>query len=393
MTTSLAFRALLLCASLSAWAQWSPQVIEDFTKVSTTYQSLDQAGIATFWGGLRRSLRLNFNDADVELWKTPLFRKGEIEVYLSQKDHPAPLVVFLPGIFGAINEGLTPTMIDHFEKLGAHVLVVPNILSVPYVTADPIYDNGVVAHEAAVMEWALQESLKRLGKKVKGVHVVAESLGSMVGVSWVALHLEKGLPLDSLTFLFPPLDLSSALPNFDGVIRELRPSLGACEKPLLIWKLFTNFILEDVPTSLTQQEKSCFAAEVVVKAFLKSATKAQLAHAQNIKGAPTEEIDSFDKFFRSYRPELWALIEKKDETLGLAYWIKRIRAKSLLPIRVLTSKNDFLNRGLSWGKFLEETKLPNDHVIILNWGGHSGPLGMKEFPVLLEKGLNLNGAK
>lgn len=373
----------LLTLTFSARAQWSASLRDKVLSLNKTYTTLDHTGLATFWGGWKRTFRLNFNDGETISWETPLFRQGQLPLYFSAQTQAAPLVVLMPGIFGTTNAGLTPMLIDRVEKARAHVLVVPNLVSTQYVHAYPLYGGDIVQNEVQVLESALEFALSKLGQRVSSVHVIAESLGTMPASAWAAWDATHRKRIATLTLLYPPLDLSAAMDNFDSVIKDLSPALAQCSQSELLWAMLTEFVVQDVPDAdLSLQLKRCFAARVVVKAFLESAQKSYLAHAVALRDTSAYTVASFRDFFSRYRPELWAMIEKRDERLRLATWIKALRKTSNLPVRILTSRDDFLNLGQSWAAFLNETQVSNDHVLILDWGGHSGPLGADEMDEL-----------
>lgn len=378
----------LLLLTRPGLAQWTNQERQRLDLIEQKYRLIDHTGFATFWGGLKRTVRLSWNDGATAPWQTPLFKHGELPLYFSAQEHAAPLVVILPGIFGNTDKGLTPHTVDRFERMGAHVLVVPNLVSLQYIKAWPIYGSDLVESEARILEAALEEALRRLGSKVNGVHVMAESLGTVVGAAWIAwdtTHLKR---VSSLTLLSPPLDLARAMVNFDEIINEYRTVLGTCSQLKLSWLTLKEVLLSETPGEIALTERRCLAAEVIVSAFLKSAQRSFAAYAEVMKSPSTPEVTSFTDFFRRYRPEMHALIEQRDDRLKLGHWVKRIRQQSALPLRILTSKDDFLNRGLSWAQFLDHTQLSSDHLFTFSWGGHSGILAPKELDEVLAAVIN-----
>jgi len=376
---------LILLLAQSAHAQWSPQHLQALKAMDEKYASINHTGVATFWGGFKRKMRLNFNDGDTLAWETPLFKHGSLPLYYSEREGAAPLVVIMPGIFGTTDKGLTPSTIDRVEAMGAHVIVVPNVVSVQYVHAYPLYGGDIVESEAQVMEAALEFALSKMGKKVTAVHVLAESLGTVVASAWTAWDVTHKKRINSLTLLSPPMDLSAAMRNFDDIINEYRGTSEQCSQFSLYWRLFTDFLISEIPSDFALKEKRCLSGYVVVDAFLKAAQSTYLAHAVAINDSSAYTVKSFEDFFRRYRPELWSLLETKDARLKLAKWVSVIRKHSGMPIRIITSRDDFLNRGLSWNDFLNETGVSNDHLYIFSWGGHSGIIAPPELDVILKE--------
>jgi len=51
----------------------------------------------------------------------------------------------------------------------------------------------------------------------------------------------------------------------------------------------------------------------------------------------------------------------------------------------MTSENDFLNFGEDWSKFKSQFNLSDNELVILKWGGHSGPAAVAGFREHLRK--------
>jgi hypothetical protein len=377
---TLIFALLITCA---ARAQWTPEVRGQLMGLTPRYQALDTPGLATFWGGYRRWKKFSDNRSKPTAWKSGQFHTGELPIYFSPQDKAAPLLVFMPGIFGETSRGLTPPTIEMLEALGMHLLVVPNVISTEYIRARPRYEGDVVAAQVAVMEQLLDQALAKLGARATEVHVLAESLGTAVGSAWGAHDANTRRRIVSLTLLHPPQDLPVAMKNFDIIIEAHRPWLGRCGAPNMFLRLIEGFMLKDVPSNLTVEEKKCFGAEVLVKSFLRSAVLNHAAYVETEKISTKFRPNSFTDLFSHYRPELWQLLEKRDERLTLSHWVKQMHQLGRPHLRILSSQNDFLNDGLSWDEFRRVTELPAESLIVLPWGGHSGPIGMPEMPGIL----------
>ncbi len=378
----------LLCALPSlSFAQWNPAVRTQVEALNAKYRFLDTSGLGTFWGGLMRWRHLSKNQGHVTPWPSSLFKSGHVPVYFSQRPHPAPLAVFMPGIFGEVDKGFSTQTIDMLEELGFHVLAVPNLMAASYITAGPLYQTDVVQAEVRVMEEALDRALAELGPRAGKVHVVAESLGTAIAAAWAGHDAANHRRLHALNLFWPPQNLRRAMHNFDLAINEHRPWADHCGQLRMYARLVTDFLWKDVPTSLTPEEKWCFGAHGVVKGFLKAVGHTYGAY-QRSRGIASEwRPDGFESLFRHYRPELWKLLERDDPRLDLAYWMTRARANPGLAVRVMSGEDDFLNRGMPWGEFLKRSGLSADQLIVLPWGGHSGPMGMPEFKGLLKAAL------
>ena len=383
MLTQFQLLILTLTFAIPAFAQWAPGVRPLMESTTAKAVHLSNPAVATFWGGFRRFRFFTHNDGGIEQFKSPLFKTGEFPIYFSQKSFRAQLFVFMPGIYGQPGKGLTAQFVDFLEKIPGHVLVVPNLLGPDYVEAHPLYKTDPVAREVQVMEEALDYALRKIGDRVSRIEVIAESLGTAVGSAWAAHDSTHQKRINGLTLLWPPLNLPVAMKNFDAIINEYRPAAEKCSTPFKLYVLAREFALKDYPAQLDKEEEECMAALVLVDGFV-DATKVSWRSHVKATQATGPEPEGFEEYFRRYRGELWELLEKKDQRLTLTHWMKQIRQSGHLKVRIMTSENDFLNRGLDWELFKTEHRLSTDELIILPWGGHSGAVSVAEFYRVLE---------
>ena len=365
------------------FAHPSPVVDKIISESTAKATLLEQPAVATLWGAFHRFKQWTNNQGDVLQIKSPHFRSGEIEIYFSEQKKMAPLFVFMPGIFGRLNKGLTPQMIDRLESMGGHVLVVPNLLSTEYMRAHPLYGSDPFALERQVMDETVSFALTKLGKKVSTVHVLAESLGTAVASAWVAWDREHDKRLSSLTMLWPPLNLAVAMKNFDQIVNDYQKAAESCGMIEKLWVVGREFLMKEYPEKLTPREKECLGVIVLHDGFMRGTKRSWNAHAE-ADHRKEKEPTSFEDFFQKYRSELWNLIKNQDERTQLAHWMKVIRKDEKFQLRIMTSQNDFLNRHQSWDEFKKKFYMSDDELLILPWGGHSGPIGMKQFTELLK---------
>ncbi len=364
-----------------AHAEWPTPVRQAWLSYQTSAEGLENSAVATFWGGLRRYRFFTHNKEGQRQLPSPLFREGSFPIYLSASTQSDRLFVFMPGIFGQPNKGLTPQFIDLLEGIGGHVLVVPNLLAPDYVRAYPLYGEDLVAHEVAVMESALDYALKKL-PQVKRIHVIAESLGTAIGSAWAAHDRTHQRRLSDLTLLWPPLDLRKAMTNFDAIIDQHRPYAASCSTLKKLSILARHFLWTAFPGKLQKDEEGCVGAMVMVDGFITATQRSWRAYSEAVRSSGTPP-EGFEAYFRSYRPQLWQMLEQGDERLQLAHWFKRLKRDPHFPVRIATSQNDFLNRELSWDEFRREVKLSDDEFLQLSWGGHSGPVSVPRMQTLL----------
>jgi glutaredoxin-related protein len=301
-----------------------------------------------------------------------------MKIYFRQTDSNE-IVVFMPGIFGSIQKGLTPQMIDQIEQNNVNLLVLPNMLSQEHIEAQPQYSNDPILTEVLIHEAALDKIIKDLNRKNVKIHIVAESLGSIIGSAWANYDQTHQKRLSSLTLLWPPLELPLAMKNFDKIVKDHKEASIKCGYIKKAWLLFSELSLNEFPSSLSDEDERCLGSIVLIDGFMTNATKSWDSYAKVSGSNPSQAPNSFEGFFKSYRKEIWNLIEIKHESTRLETWLKNINGPLKNSITIFTSQNDFLNTGLDFEKFKINTGLKNEQFIIFPWGGHSGPMGIDNF--------------
>jgi hypothetical protein len=383
------FVIVLIFFSFETQARWPKKVIEELHSFTSKAQGISHPIVATFWGGLKRYLHFPSNKGNLTYVRSENFLKKKIQVYFSKSARPnSPLIIFMPGVFGQPERGLTPLFVEYFESFRAHVLVVPNILSPMYIEAHPLYGKNPAETEVRVMEDILKSILKDIPQTTR-IHVVAESLGSVVAAAWSSFDRTHSKKITDLTLLWPPLSLSVAMKNFDFYFGEFEKRECSIFSKLTL--LTGKFLFTPFPDHLNLKEIKCAGEILLQDGFLKMMNLSYETY-QRTSHSPErsdQELKNFEMFFRSYRAEVWNSLQENSPHLRLEFWFKNIRQDHTFPIRILTSQNDFLNFNEDWEKFKLDFNLSDEEVVILRWGGHSGAAGLSDFKTYLKMTLNL----
>ena len=339
--------------------------------------------LITFWGGFRRYLSWAQNRGGIVEKRSALFKSGSFSFYFFAHPNPkAPLYIFMPGIFGQPHKGITQNFIDTLEALEGSVVVVPNLLAQEYIKANPAYIKDVVTSEVEVMEEVLDFALSKLSPQKRSVHLIAESLGSSVAVAWVAQDQTHRKRLSDLLLLWPPMNLYNAMKNFDALIDSYRAY--DCSTLGNLLTISQRFLFTIYPENLTLEEQQCMGQVMLVDGFLKSTQKSLATYQETepaLAALPTPT--GFEHFFQNYRPEIWKLLNSRDPRLALSHWVRSFAPH--LPVKIITSHNDFLNTDLDWRDFTRKTGLKLDQdILVLDWGGHSGSVGSPNFVEVLK---------
>ncbi len=366
-----------------AQAQWADQARTLFDKDLPEQIKTYPDALMTFWGGFRRYLHWPQARGEIVEKASSLFKSQRFSFYFFAHPNPkAPLYIFMPGIYGQPHKGITQNFIDTLEALEGSVIVVPNLLAQEYIQANPTYIKDVVESEVAVMQEVLDFALTKLPPQPRSIHLIAESLGSGLAVAWVAEDQRTKKQISDLLLLWPPMNLFSAMKNFDNLIDSYRKF--ECTTIGNLLTISQKFLFTIYPEHLTQTEQECMGQVMLVDGFLKATQKSLASYKETDPKLASLPIPTgFEHFFQNYRPEVWKLISSKDPRLSLAYSVRKFAP--LLPVKIITSQNDFLNKGLEWRDFAQETglKLGQD-ILVLDWGGHSGSIGSPQFSEVLK---------
>jgi hypothetical protein len=351
--------------SLPASALW-----EKWEKNGSLYKKeFSDPSFSTLWGGLRRALHWPKHKGRM----THLLPKGfkeKIPVYIYATESKNDLYIFYLGVFGKPDGKTGPHAIDSLEKLGGHVIVIPNILADTYINARP--DSGLqdLEQERDFQTNLFDEVVNQVGKeKISKIHVLAESLGT-----FQALQVKR--KFDSLKILAPPLYLDRSIKRFDDLILRQSKVLQNCtiwwKWPYMAYKIKSG----PLPVELSNEDKSCFGSWVIADGFVMSIKKT--ADKIKIKKSGDKIPENFTQFVEIILPGFASPLKNKDERLSLNYLLKRIETP-IEKIEIISAKDDFLNELSEWDELKKNYPSLRKNIYLFSWGGHSGPFALDGF--------------
>ncbi|GEM_PF-2363261 len=370
-----------------SWAEWVPETAPIARALNDNYKNSGDSYLMTAWGGWQRLFSWSSVKGEIVQAATSFTKTGNVEYYRyrhSSKD-PRPLFILFPGIFGEPGQRVTDNFIEMLEALDGHVIVVPNFLSMGWVRGYPLYGEGDPSKtELNITHDIWRDVIKYIPESsISKVHVVGESLGTLISSAWVSQKEWKPRP-SSLTLLWPPLELDRALDNIDLYVTTLESDWKRCGLFFTLPIFMKYFVMDTTPKEISQTDGRCLSAWVAYMGFQKTLRNVYTVHAETNK-VPDLNPATFKFFFQSYRKPFWDTIQKRDQTMHLGYWLKKIKIEqSLIDLQVLSSRDDFLNEGFSWESWRTRVGLNENEIILLDWGGHSGPVAAKEFELLLQ---------
>lgn len=352
-------------------AQWAPKARNIIESEAKKYKSFDNPGFISYWGGIRRRFSDRETNGVISEFKLPGLTESELKVYFRENKQSAKLHVFFPGVFGSLDSEITKRMTQIIETLGGNVLVIPNFLAVDYIESKPIYGDRSLVTDILIP----LKIIDKYNKNITDIHFYAESLGSFIAASSMARLSNRASMKTkklSLTLLWPPIEIKDALKNFDENIKISKPIYEDCSLILNSAKTIYYFMKDFYPKDMDKDYIECMGAMLYHTAFVKSIKKSyKVTSRYNEK----VNVENFSGYVKQTRPRLQDLLDSDDKDTTLKYWLNKRNTKNT-KVQIISSVDDFLNKDKNWDEFLKDVSLENDSLILMKWGGHSGPLGM-----------------
>lgn len=372
---------LLLLFSLNSQAYWSTDSRKLIDNASKSHRFEGPAGYVSLWGGTKRKWSGGSNNGEVRNYYAKKYFKDEtLPIYFFSPQKKAPLTIFFPGIFGEYDGDLTPSIIKLLEKnQNSHVAVIPNFLSETYIKAQPIYKERVEKTDIYAAATIIRKIYRSIPpEQISHINLIAESLGSFVATSVLSVIDKSPIFLGkkiNLLLMWPPLELPKVQANFDKKLIDTQKTYRECSFWYRLPQYFYHFILQDKPKNTSAEFVKCIDSYLYHGVFAKGIRKS-LETKEEVSGVEIKEMPfTFKEYFKLYNKDFYDLIDKEDEKLKLDFWLKR-RALAKSNIKIISSKDDFLNTGLDWKSFLDRSYLSENDLILLDWGGHSGGLAL-----------------
>ncbi len=405
-------RLLALCLFMialspqSALAQWNSKAYEFGRRGFGNFpgpsglSEMSRGTMAAVWGGGLREMKYGDDLVqDEHRIKMPEFFDKKVRVYLrpaysdpfpgryEPRRIKAPLLVFIPGIFGDADQAMAQGMMKMFSEMGYHVLLIPNCWSRDYHEALPIerteYPNDEATAVLALTQWATTV----LGSRyVEGAMVAGESLGALTAAVAFQKDAASTNPVftQGATLMWPPLKLTSSISTLDRMI-ESTETLYEPKCHSLLKKLKTKFRVwrGKFLTSPTRDEIECAPAVVAHYSFKKELVKLaeKILDARDMKQKVSPIGMDFTNFIERYAHRYRAALKPNDRMGDLGYWIDSTPRAQRSKLRIITSSDDFINAGESWREIASELK--SDQILTLSWGGHIGATNHSAFKKLM----------
>ena len=361
-----------------AHAVWSENVRKEIESTAKAHFVQGPPGYVALWGGIKRSWKGGDLNGEVKKIALPGLMKKNLPVYFYPREEKAPLSIFFPGIFGHYDGQLSPNLVSMWERKKSHTAVIPNLFSKDYIMAQPIYKEDVTQTDIAVAVEVFKDLYRPLKDKITHVNLVAESLGSFVA-SATLTELQKMSEFKHLHFnlvlLWPPLELQKVLNNFDQEIKASLPVYKNCSFWYRYPIVFYHFYLQDRPKGIDSDLVTCMDSYLYHGVFGEGIKKSIKAYGEVIE----KEIDplpaTFNDYFQIYNKDFYSMIVGGDKKLKLQYWLSQVDMKRS-SLRIISSQDDFINKGLDWNKLLKDINLTEKNLILLSWGSHSGGMAL-----------------
>lgn len=318
-----------------------------------------------------------------------LFEKGYLTVkinFLKDKKREgilkAPLMVFVPGAFNNLGDKQARRMTNSFSKLGYHTLVVPNPWGLDFIKAKMKKPFGTVTAEGRALNHIITNAIVYLRSKnlIQGkVHISGISYGGFMSAMIKALDQRRPKPFirGTATAISPPINLEKTLFELDYNIRKAASYLP--KSRLSTYIKFKNFCKKSI-WSYSDQDLRDAQGIVIAEGFHGEIVKSSKKYNSLWKLNAIPEDDNkweqsfnFTKFFEQFNPSGRVILSLPEG--NLKYWMSLIESREPNGVRVLMSKDDFLNLSP-----LRKRR----NVMVLPTGGHYGIRHLAWFEKLLE---------
>lgn len=337
-------------------------------------QALPRADFATFWGGFNRVTKCSASRGELRKIKISGLR-NEVKIYLSTQNKPAPLIIIYPGVFAEVNHKMVFHMAEEMEKLGVHVLILPNIAASSYLGNRNETKLNPWQEEQEAQKEMLMTGLKEINSElITSFNILAESLGIWQAVMMLEVSPK---PIKNMILMWPPLNLGNSLNRFDEELQKTKSTFDHCS----FWWKWPYAILslkrDHMPPNVSNQDEACYGSYILHEAFVKGIRNVT-KQTYKLKEKNLDQLpENFNGFARSTMKDLAPLLEDRNKTLHLETWIPLFKKLNLKPI-IYTSADDFLNQEKDWDIFKND-QFFNESLTIYPWGGHSGRAAEPEF--------------
>jgi hypothetical protein len=341
----------------------------------------ESEGFITFWGGTRRWMKPSSLNGKVLNFPTKHTKTKIIPVYQNIHSKKAPLFIFFPGIYGSHKGRVSQSTVHEMEMTDAHTLVIPNLFHEDYILQKPLYQSHFLKTDINIASDIILKTIRENSDKISGIYIVGESLGSFVAVV-VSSSLIKSFEFKRLykksLLLSALLDLPLAVDNIDKRIKENSHYWKNCYRILLFPQYVYQFIYLDRPSRYSTHFKKCMNAQMFNGIFLKKAND-----ALEYLNPELNKVKTMMSFFKSFNHTLYGMIKARDSKLKISTWLKEHPQKETFYI--ISSRDDFVNAGISWEEFKRDVAITHENLMILDWGAHSTLLSFQGFSKIFSR--------
>lgn len=387
--------SLFLHPARADWPGWndaSRQWEHDFENGPVSFPD---AHVAEVWTTARdQSVR----DAHIysETVQDSRFATGSFKVALQTKRNwfqaeKAPLMLYVPGLFTAMEDHESMRMAAFFSERGYHVIVPSNPWSEEFLKHQPKFDPGTLDVEARVMLSSLQFAIRKIGPhNITRVEISGESYGAMLAAIAYAEDQQSAAPMidGNATLFSPPLDMTTAIENLDLGIDATQSSFDSCSSAETLLKVSNAAEDHTAEDQISQEVIQC-SGPLVYGGFHSGLVNAvELFHSFRPTGfIPTNKAAlkqwarqlRFQSLLSEYLPNSQNLLNSGEGSL--VYWLEQLDLDSMKKVRIFTAKDDLLNVGLGWP--IGYSVIRDRNLMEIPWGGHAGYMELSSFQELL----------
>lgn len=302
--------------------------------------------------------------------------------------HRAPVVFYLPGIFQDSCNASTYQAVRLLLQAGNHVVFVPNPLTKEYRQREPVAAPAQFIQEAEVILAFMQSFKAAWSERIQSLHLAGASYGGFLASIVAALDAQReDTVLDGqTTILFPPLHMTSSVALLDNLISSALAPRWIMRPRHLVGLSFHQMLI-DLVERIQAQYHLDRAARAGVRAY--PSRVQQKLEAFDGTNRTHREAVNFKNLLHDYIGVRLEFYQRPES--HLSYWLNQAYIHGNTRLRVLLTKDDWLNEQS------ELVRLPdwlqnNGNLLIRSHGGHAGFVAAPWFAQFVSQSMNLRSS-
>ncbi len=293
------------------------------------------------------------------------------------------LVIALPALFQGYKDAFISRSMDLITRRGYSAVIVPNPFSREYLDHKPTCSTGNFLREAEIAYNVIRQIKENWGDKFSKIHLVGVSYGAFLSSVIVAMDSQRDQIIDGrIVLLGPPLDLFTSLHKFDEIIDDTSFWQGSQALVAGYIQGKVDDYLKAAKRNDLKETDGCSVNDELLASYekeLHELVENRPDQARMVStGADAQDEEAkplpinFINAIRRESPDVYKLFrDNQSDLTKLSFWLQQSLDNGIEDIRIVTSKDDYINDFNDWLELPEEL-LSSHHLLVRATGGHVG---------------------